>query len=194
MKLKQRSGNLNSSNWFILLNHVVIITFKSSGLQNLAKPLTTWRGLASPTSISSTSKLHHEFKGNANEWLVSYSYIAIQTVKQNYNGVQVIQLLKMNKKGSWREREKRLLPHLSADGCFHALWIRPTWMLSKLTLISLSFSTASVSDDFFFSCVASLSCVAFFLKFQINSIIMQVLYKDGNQIKNKNTSNQWNSL
>lgn len=38
------------------------LTVSSSGVQYFARPLTTWRGVPSPTSISSTSKLHKKYK------------------------------------------------------------------------------------------------------------------------------------
>jgi hypothetical protein len=37
---------------------------------------------------------------------------------------------------------------LSAEGCFHALRISPTWILSKLTLSSVSFSATSLPAGF----------------------------------------------
>lgn len=43
---------------------------------------------------------------------------------------------------------KDMRKNLSADGCFQALRISPTWILSKLTLTSLSFSATSLSEDF----------------------------------------------
>lgn len=38
--------------------------------------------------------------------------------------------------------------YLSAEGCFHALRISPTWILSKLTLTSFSFSDTSLAAGF----------------------------------------------
>lgn len=80
-----------------------------------------------------------------------------------------------NLHSSWRRKGKSFSAHLSADGCFHAFRMTPTCILSKLTLISLSLSTASVSDDFFFSWVASLTPAAFFLKFKIKCHYARIL-------------------
>ena len=65
-----------------------------------------------------------------------------------------------------RLNKRELAAYLSAEGCFHALRIRPTCKFSKLTLSSLSFSPASVSDGFFFSWADSFFPVDLFYKFQ----------------------------
>lgn len=55
---------------------------------------------------------------------------------------------------------------LSAEGCFHALRITPTWILSKLTLTSFSFSATSLPAGFALALVGPVSPVDFPLMLQ----------------------------